>query len=66
MNKNIRFIDIRGYYNYLGAHKSYIYGAICAKGKNDALPLLMRWRVLFITIGFYISRTISFFINKFT
>lgn len=39
MNENIRFIDIRGYYNYLGAHKSYIshksyiYGAICAKGK---------------------------------
>lgn len=33
MNKNIRFIDIRGYYNYLGAHKSYIYGAICTKGK---------------------------------
>lgn len=22
MNKNIRFIDIRGCYNYLGAHKS--------------------------------------------
>lgn len=33
MNENIRFIDIRGYYNYLGAHKLYIYGASCAKGK---------------------------------
>lgn len=33
MNKNIRFIDIRGYYNYLGADKSYMYSTSCAKGK---------------------------------
>lgn len=61
MNKNIRFIDIRGYYNYLGAHKSYIWCNLC-KRKNDALPRLMRWRVLFIIIGFYIYTELFHFL----
>lgn len=54
MNENIRFIDIRGYYNYLGAHKLYIYGASCAKGKmmrastNEVACVVYYYRLLYI------------------